>query len=331
MSENRNNGDKGRMYRDFGIPARIGKPTTREELEGLIEDWNGKKSCYTSVYAFDDGKGYESAYINTIWFDFDHKKDIDKCLKDIRKFYKRYCKPNNIIPRIYLTGGKGFQMNIDFHSLLDLPKNIKRRSLKEYLLYLKKKYFLSTLDERCINNSVSCMRRIPNTEYISNLTGESTGVWCTQFSVEDMLKLSVDEMYEVARKGPNEIVDIVRSKRAQRDMLDFVCDLYNISHTVSNSVDVLLNRLREVKEKKPSWKTDNKIHWELDTDKLENMVDRFGKIVARCPACAVKGSDRQGNHLVLFPTGHWSCVVGDKAHRREIYQLAGKALNTEAQ
>jgi hypothetical protein len=92
---------------------------------------------------------------------------------------------------------------------------------------------------------------------------------------------------------------------------------------------VLLNRLREVKEKKPSWKTDNKIHWELDTDKLENMVDRFGKIVARCPACAIKGRDRQGNHLVLFPTGHWSCVVGDKAHRREIYQLAGKALNTE--
>ena len=152
------------MYRDFGIPARIAKPKTREELEALIDKWNGKKSCYTSVYAFDDDKGYESAYINTIWFDFDHKRDIDKCLKDVRKFYKRYCKPNNITPRIYLTGGKGFQMNIDFHSLLDLPPSIKRRSLKEYLLHLKKKYSLSTLDERCVNNSVSCMRRISNTQ-----------------------------------------------------------------------------------------------------------------------------------------------------------------------
>jgi len=317
------------MYREFGIPARIEKPKTREELEELIEKYNGEKSCYTSVYAFDDNKGYESAYINTIWFDFDHKKDIDKCLKDVRKFYKRYCKPNNITPRIYLTGGKGFQMNIDFYTLLDLPTNIKKRALKEYLLFLKKKYFLSTLDERCINNSVSCMRRIPNTQYVSNLTGESTGVWCTQFSVEDMLKLSVEDMYKIARKGPNPTIEIVRSKRALRDMLDFVCDLYKVPHTVSNSVDVLINRLAEVKEDGPSWKTDKKIHWQLDIDKLENVTDKFGKIVARCPACAIKGRDRQGNHLVVFPTGHWSCVVGDKNHRKEIYKIAAKALNSE--
>ena len=121
------------MYREFGIPARIAKPKTREELEELIEKYNGKKSCYTSVYAFDDGKGYESAYINTKWFDFDHKRDINKCLKDVRKFYKRYCKPNNIQPRIYLTGGKGFQMNIDFYSFLDIPTSMKRKVLKEYL------------------------------------------------------------------------------------------------------------------------------------------------------------------------------------------------------
>jgi len=315
------------MYRDFGIPARIAKPETREELEALIDKWNGKKSCYTSVYAFDDDKGYESAYINTIWFDFDHKRNIDKCLKDVRKFYKRYCKPNRIIPRIYLTGGKGFQMNIDFHSLLDLPPSIKRRSLKEYLLYLKKKYSLSTLDERCVNNSVSCMRRIPNTQYISGLTGESTGVWCTQFSVDDIMKLSVEELYGMAMDGPNPIIEINRSKRALRDMLDFVCDLYSVPHTVSNSADYLYRELYKAAEKETT-KYPTEGNFTLDVNKLENVVERTGKIIARCPACALKGRDSQGNHLVIFDNGAFSCIIGDANHRKEIYQLARKPLNT---
>ena len=315
------------MYREFGIPARIAKPKTREELEALIEKYNGKKSCYTSVYAFDDDKGYESAYINTIWFDFDHKRDIDKCLKDVRKFYKRYCKPNNITPRIYLTGGKGFQMNIDFYSFLDIPPSMKRKALKEYLMHLKKKYFLSTLDERCINNSVSCMRRIPNTHYVSNLTGESTGIWCTQFSVKDMLRLSIEEMYAIAQDGPNEIIEIERSKRAQRDMLDFICDLYSVSHTVSNSADYLYRQLYKASETETSsYPTEG--NFTLDLEKLDNVVERSGKIIARCPACAERGRDSQGNHLVIFDNGAYSCIVGDANHRKEIYRLARKALNT---
>ena len=65
--------------------------------------------------------------------------------------------------------------------------------IKEYLLHLKKKYKLATLDEICINNSVSCMRRIVNTPYISKITGEPTGVWCTQFSLDNIMKMSVEE------------------------------------------------------------------------------------------------------------------------------------------
>ena len=87
-----------------------------------------------------DGKtSYDSAVINTIWFDFDHDKDIKKCLMDVRKFIRKYCTPNRITPRVYLTGGKGFQMNIDFHSPIDFSDNIKRKVLREYLLHLKKK------------------------------------------------------------------------------------------------------------------------------------------------------------------------------------------------
>ena len=87
-----------------------------------------------------DGKtNYESAVLNTIWFDFDDNKDIKKWIMDVRRFIRQYCKPNGITPRIYLTGGKGFQMNIDFHSPIDLSPHLKRQALKEYLKFLKKK------------------------------------------------------------------------------------------------------------------------------------------------------------------------------------------------
>ena len=237
-------------FREFGIPARIAKCQDVEELEKQIDKYNGKKNCYTSVYVFEsdksDGKtDYESAVINTIWFDFDDKKDVDKCLKDVRKFIRRFCKPLKITPRIYLTGGKGFQMNIDFHSPVDLPKHIKRDSIKAYLRHLKKKYFLRTLDDICINNSVSCMRRIVNTAYVSKLTGEPTGVWCTQFSVEDIMKLDIAALYAIAMEDTGKTIPPEKSTKAQRNFVEFICDTYDIEHTVSNGIDYLLNKLDE--------------------------------------------------------------------------------------
>ena len=238
-------------YREFGIPARIGRANTTEEIEHLVKRWNGVKNCYVSVYTFDankdiDGKTtYDSAMLNTIWFDFDDDNDVDKCLKDIRKFINKYCIPNKITPRIYLTGGKGFQMNIDFQSPIDFPDSIKRKVLKEYLLHLKKKYKLSTLDERCINNSVSCLRRIPNTQYISKATGQVTGVWCTQFSVQEIMNYDVTELYERAMKNTGTWIAPIKSKRAQRDMIDFSCDIYDIKHTISNSSAHLLDKINK--------------------------------------------------------------------------------------
>lgn len=236
-------------FREFGIPARIARAFDTEQIEDLRSRWNGVKNCYASVYVFDsskdnDGKtNYDSAVLNTIWFDFDDNKNVKKCLMDIRKFIRKYCKPNNIVPRIYLTGGKGFQMNIDFWTPIDFADNIKRRVLREYLLHIKTKYKLNTLDERCVSNSVSCLRRIPNTQYISKITGEPTGVWCTQFSVEDIMKMSIEELYACSMEGNTEAIEPVKSKRALRDMVDFACDLYDIEHTVSNSVSYLLEKI----------------------------------------------------------------------------------------
>ncbi len=136
-------------------------------------------------------------------------------------------------------------MNIDFHSPVDLPEHIKRPAIKEYLRHLKSKYKLKTLDDICINNSVSCMRRIVNTAYISKLNNEPTGVWCTQFSVEDVMKNSIEELYAMAMEDSGKTIPPEKSKKALRNFVEFVCDMYKVQHTVSHGVEYLLNKIDE--------------------------------------------------------------------------------------
>ena len=237
-------------FREFGTPARIARSFSKEDIEKQVKKYNGKRNCYASVYVFDslrdmEGKtDYDSAIIDTIWFDFDHNKDVNKCLKDVRKLLKKYCIPNNITPRIYLTGGKGFQVNIDLYCPTDFSDAMKRRVLREYLMNIKKEYKLSTLDEACVNNSVTCLRRIPNTAYISKLTNEPTGVYCVGITVDEILKLSIEEIYGLAME-PREVPERQPSKRALRDFVDFACDMVGVEHTVSNSVNVLYDRLKQ--------------------------------------------------------------------------------------
>lgn len=66
----------------------------------------------------------------------------------------------------------------------------------------------------------------------------------------------------------------------------------------------------------------------IDTEKLENVNRKFGKVEAACPACRAAGSDKTGNHFVLFDTGKFGCVIDDsEEHRLQILRLAGKNQN----
>ena len=240
-------------FREFGIPARIARCYNVEQLEEKIAEFNGKKNCYTSVYVFDDtvdpteGKtNYDSAVLNTLWFDFDDNKDVNKCLKDVRKFIRQFCNPLKITPRIYLTGGKGFQMNIDFYSHVDLSQDLKRDMLRKYLTHLKSKYRLSTLDQACINNSVACLRRIPNTAYISKIEDRPTGVFCTQFTVAMIMDCDIAELYAMAMEDTGAKYPPIKSKKAQRRFIEFVCDELEIKHNVSLSITYLLDKINGV-------------------------------------------------------------------------------------
>jgi len=193
-----------------------------------------------------EGKtNYDSAVLNTIWFDFDDEKDVKKCLMDVRKFIRKYCKPNGIIPRIYLTGGKGFQMNIDLFSHVDLSDTLKRDMLRNYLTFIKKEYKLKTLDQACINNSVACLRRIPNTQYISKINNEPTGVWCIQLSVEEVMKMSIEEIYGMAIEPRTEKFETNKSKKAFRHFVEYMCDEKEVKHNVSLSIAYLLDKIND--------------------------------------------------------------------------------------
>ena len=237
-------------FREFGIPARIATFDSKESGEKLVEEWAGRKNCYVSVYAFDEKKGsrsnYDSAIIETIWFDFDDDDNVTNCLEDVRNFYQRYCLPKNLIPRIYYTGGRGFQLNIDF-VYLPLPPHIKRNAIRDYLTHLKNKYRLKTLDQKCINNSVACLRRMVNTPYIVKKTEEKNGRYCIQLNVEEMMNYTMEEIENLSAQPRNNVFNIDRMKndRAAKGLLHFVCDALEIKYTPTNSINYLLDIINE--------------------------------------------------------------------------------------
>lgn len=59
-----------------------------------------------------------------------------------------------------------------------------------------------------------------------------------------------------------------------------------------------------------------------DISKLENVHPFSGGIRAACCECKRNGADKDGNHLTIWNTGQFSCIIhpGDKTHNRAIYQ-----------
>ena len=65
----------------------------------------------------------------------------------------------------------------------------------------------------------------------------------------------------------------------------------------------------------------------LDLSRLENVHEEVRKTIARCPACAERGMDTTGDHLIIQADGRFGCVVhpgaAGKPHRQRIAKLVG--------
>lgn len=63
----------------------------------------------------------------------------------------------------------------------------------------------------------------------------------------------------------------------------------------------------------------------LDINKLVGAKRLHGKIVAQCPVCALAGHDKSQEHLVIFNSGKFGCVIDSSDdHKSAIWQLVGK-------
>ena len=80
--------------------------------------------------------------LNTIWFDFDDEKDVKKCLMDVRKFIRQYCKPNGDYPKDISYRGEG---------LSNEHRPILPRGLVGYYQKRHAKKLLDILKNRNIN------------------------------------------------------------------------------------------------------------------------------------------------------------------------------------
>lgn len=65
----------------------------------------------------------------------------------------------------------------------------------------------------------------------------------------------------------------------------------------------------------------------LDVSKLENVKERKGGTVARCPACFENGEDKTGDHLMVYANGKFGCIAfagrAGVDHRKRIHALVG--------
>ena len=238
------------MFREFGTPARIATFSSHEEGQDLVFKHIGSTNCYVSVYAFRNKTeanktDYDSAVIETIWFDFDDDNDVSNCLEDVRKLYKEYCLPNNLIPRIFYTGGRGFQLNIDFEEL-PLPDRLKRKVIRNYIMFIKDKYKLKSLDEHCINNSVACLRRMVNTPYIHKKTQQKNGRYCIPMNVSEVLQYSMEEIEALSVKPRSQQFAINRqsNEKVAVNILHYLCDELEIKYTPTNSIHFLLDAVQ---------------------------------------------------------------------------------------
>lgn len=70
----------------------------------------------------------------------------------------------------------------------------------------------------------------------------------------------------------------------------------------------------------------------LDLNQLEHVRFRGETLIAACPSCRDAGSDKQGNHLIIYrgddgthESGRFGCVAneGDSSHRSAIFSFIG--------
>jgi hypothetical protein len=179
------------LYDDF--PRQVGSPYrkwvyTADELMNYINENNGKKDCFISVYKFtrkiDETKAdTTSAIIDKTFSDFDNPRGYE-CFCILRDFIIN----NDLLSRIQFSGKHDGDMPIGFHFYIFTPEGIIKngtmlRHVQEYiddLIRKELKDYAGEIIDPHVMGDVARFARIANTYNIRR------GCFCVPLSLDDL-------------------------------------------------------------------------------------------------------------------------------------------------
>jgi len=242
---------KSRFLREFGAKLRgdksgKGKFTrnniaeSAEELFNLAKFFNFR-DCYASLYSFtkydESTWDRDSAIIDTLLFDLDHKANLSIAFKEAKKLVSHLL-DRNVMPRVYFSGKKGFHVYIDFPTIsLANPKEVIKRMGVQIANRLK----LTTIDFQVFE--VARLIRLPFT-----IHGE-TGYRCTPIDPEKFLRLDPSSIIHYCKYNHAEIE--VHESRKFAKLLKYEDFKLSTNRVVR---EILKPRLRVEKRNGKGWR-----------------------------------------------------------------------------
>ena len=164
---------------------------TSKKYRALINESNGKKNIFRTVYHFDHLKNgkpdFSDIIINQVFFDFD---DCDNTYPEVLQFIK-HLKDNNVKFRINFSG-RGFHVYVGSEHC-DIDRKTYLRMLYAYII---EQYNLHNVDPSTIGD-IKQLRRIENTLNIRS------DLYCIPLTYQEMLTLTLDDIKELAKQPRN--------------------------------------------------------------------------------------------------------------------------------
>jgi hypothetical protein len=161
---------------------------TSKKYRALINESNGKKNIYRTVYHFDhlkDGKpDFSDIIIDQVFFDFD---DCDNTYPEVLNFINAL-KTDNVKFRINFSG-RGFHVYVGSEHV-----NMERKTyLKLLYEHIIEKYSLQNVDPSTIGD-IKQLRRIENTLNIRS------DLYCIPLTYQEMQHFTLNDIKELAKQ-----------------------------------------------------------------------------------------------------------------------------------
>jgi hypothetical protein len=299
--------------RDFGIPERF-IINNKDEYLDIIQEYNGRRNCYVSVYRYRDIKDYNSAIIDTVYIDMDDE-NTPPSIWNVYRETKRLVlclMESNIIPRIYFSGNKGFAVYIDFPVVsLNYPK----KTIRKFVNKIEEELKLTMIDKAPLGD-LARISRIPNTQHMKS------GLFCVPLEINEFLSfLNEKGIREIAKQPRNNYVLLKQPSKVVNYTLkkiDKEIDKEIEEEELLSFHSFLANRgKKKYKNTNGITQTLGKIQSYFDFRLLEGRRNRGWMFLNRL--MLLKGLDEHSRKSWLYRLDERYCsITGKEAQKRQI-------------